>query len=611
MCRIAEKRLLPKNPSNGQIAVWSAAQKKWVAQDNSGSGFDPSEDQTISGNYNFTKPVQFAQFAGIPDAPAYGHSVYTATSMIESRFFKASGFKHHYDYSDLSADRTIIIPDNSMAILGVTAPIDSTLRNVVSGGTSPLSLSTTIIGSDFDIQFTSNSGYGIKSTDGTRVISITNALLGLNAASTKIGQGTITTNGVLTVKGAGGNIFSGRNSANSEVLSISDLGGISASSSISSLGNVSTTGNFILTSKIRISSSSAGKINITDSVSGAITSLTFGPETILSPMLKVNGTILEVKLGDDSAYTDLNANAISLTSQIVIGASNSFRFSGRSRIYSTSDGTVVLSNNGLSDFSRLQFGGTTALFPAIKRSSTDFQFVTADDSAWINIRANSFIIQSSGTSLTSNTLNLAGYNAMYYSSRIFIDNDNRGVAFNTAGVYLGGNSATVASALLQVDSTTKGFLLPRMNTTQRDGISSPATGLMLFDTSLNFLSVYTSSWENFITNKSNMTVGADYTFAFTDTNANPFATKDLGFKRGSAGVLEITDGSSGCGAIKSCYYQSRDLSGGALATASRMRFGATGMVGDGGLTALGIDTQLAVEVDSTILYIPCSTTQFS
>ncbi len=38
---------------------------------------------------------------------------------------------------------------------------------------------------------------------------------------------------------------------------------------------------------------------------------------------------------------------------------------------------------------------------------------------------------------------------------------------------------------MQVDSTTKGFLPPRMTTTQRNAISSPATGLMVYDTNLN------------------------------------------------------------------------------------------------------------------------------
>lgn len=53
-----------------------------------------------------------------------------------------------------------------------------------------------------------------------------------------------------------------------------------------------------------------------------------------------------------------------------------------------------------------------------------------------------------------------------------------------------GSSTITASALLSVTSTTKGFLPPRMTTTQKNAIASPATGLMVYDTTLNLISVY-------------------------------------------------------------------------------------------------------------------------
>ncbi len=47
------------------------------------------------------------------------------------------------------------------------------------------------------------------------------------------------------------------------------------------------------------------------------------------------------------------------------------------------------------------------------------------------------------------------------------------------------NSSPDASSMLDVKSTDKGILVPRMNTTQRTNISSPATGLLVYDTSVN------------------------------------------------------------------------------------------------------------------------------
>lgn len=57
-----------------------------------------------------------------------------------------------------------------------------------------------------------------------------------------------------------------------------------------------------------------------------------------------------------------------------------------------------------------------------------------------------------------------------------------------------GVSTNDANALLQVDSTTQGFLPPRMTTAQRTAIVGPA-GLVVYDTDINKLYVYTTAWE--------------------------------------------------------------------------------------------------------------------
>jgi hypothetical protein len=57
---------------------------------------------------------------------------------------------------------------------------------------------------------------------------------------------------------------------------------------------------------------------------------------------------------------------------------------------------------------------------------------------------------------------------------------------NQANLRIGINSTTPnASAVLDVVSTDKGFLPPRMTTTQRNAIASPAAGLIVYDTTLN------------------------------------------------------------------------------------------------------------------------------
>lgn len=59
-----------------------------------------------------------------------------------------------------------------------------------------------------------------------------------------------------------------------------------------------------------------------------------------------------------------------------------------------------------------------------------------------------------------------------------------------------GTSTPSASALVDISSTTKGLLPPRMTTAQKNAIGTPATGLVIYDTTLNKLCVYTgAAWE--------------------------------------------------------------------------------------------------------------------
>ena len=53
-----------------------------------------------------------------------------------------------------------------------------------------------------------------------------------------------------------------------------------------------------------------------------------------------------------------------------------------------------------------------------------------------------------------------------------------------------------SSASLQVDSTTQGFLPPRMTTTQKNAIASPAAGLVVYDSTTNKLCCYNGSTWN-------------------------------------------------------------------------------------------------------------------
>lgn len=78
----------------------------------------------------------------------------------------------------------------------------------------------------------------------------------------------------------------------------------------------------------------------------------------------------------------------------------------------------------------------------------------------------------------------------------FLTQNGYVAAIKNDGSIIAGGRTPDDSAVLQADSTTKGFLPPRMTTTERNAIEA-AAGLVIYDTSTNKLQCYDgSSWNN-------------------------------------------------------------------------------------------------------------------
>ena len=70
------------------------------------------------------------------------------------------------------------------------------------------------------------------------------------------------------------------------------------------------------------------------------------------------------------------------------------------------------------------------------------------------------------------------------------------IYFNSGSAAIGATTAN-STAILDLTSTTKGFLPPRMTRTQRDAISSPASGLIIYNTTDNQMNFYINGyWQN-------------------------------------------------------------------------------------------------------------------
>jgi len=139
----------------------------------------------------------------------------------------------------------------------------------------------------------------------------------------------------------------------------------------------------------------------------------------------------------------------------------------------------------------LTSGGATAHFVSNSAMGADVGgSITfgGDRTSSVNNSSTTFaVIKGAKESASSGNFN--GYLA------IGVQNHNGGaiieaLRINSSGNVGIGTSSPSASALLDVSSTTKGALMPRMTTTQRDAISSPATGLELFNTTTNSKQIY-------------------------------------------------------------------------------------------------------------------------
>lgn len=112
-------------------------------------------------------------------------------------------------------------------------------------------------------------------------------------------------------------------------------------------------------------------------------------------------TQVQIVTNNTTALTlDTSQNA-TFAGDVAVATASGFRWSGRSRILSSSDGVILLRTDAVGDFYRLQFGGTTSSFPALKRSGNSIDVRLADDSAFAAITAAGFYQPTSGVSWRS------------------------------------------------------------------------------------------------------------------------------------------------------------------------------------------------------------------
>jgi hypothetical protein len=181
-------------------------------------------------------------------------------------------------------------------------------------------------------------------------------------------------------------------------------------------------------------------------------------------------------LGEISSPTDSGA--------FLIGAFDEFSYSNSNNV----QGVLKDIDSTIANLS----SGTIGIWT----DSGDLTYLTSTTDDWavggnsltaalsVDVSANTLRL---GTGATANSiLNMYASNGST-GSLTYTTNDSWAFEGGSVGV---GTAAPAASALLDLTSTSQGFLAPRMTTTQRDAISSPATGLMIYNTTTNQYNVF-------------------------------------------------------------------------------------------------------------------------
>lgn len=151
----------------------------------------------------------------------------------------------------------------------------------------------------------------------------------------------------------------------------------------------------------------------------------------------------------------------------------------------------------------------------------------------------------SGNLVVSGNTTLSGNVSLAKNLSVIANTSTATLNVNTSAKIASGGGTADASSILELQSTTKGFLPPRMTATQRDAISSPTNGLVVFNTDTQTLNQYASSaWaaiagsssggggifaggQNLITNNSFEVDSSGWTSIVGDTATHNTAAADI------------------------------------------------------------------------------------
>ena len=256
-------------------------------------------------------------------------------------------------------------------------------------------------------------------------------------------------------------------------------------------GDLTIARNINALTQINISNTTSGSnanpiLNITSDVASGI--FQFGKQSTLTNVYKTiaakDGFIYNSTTGGDiSLLNDFATGKIKFAAGGVSTPQMTLFSTGNLGINTTTDAGYKLDVNGTA---RVTGTGTGTTNSFVVQNNASVQTFSVNDLGQVQIGRTTAI----NWTFSSNTLTSSQYAYILSSNGSVLStsavggvlgNDN-GAKICDQGV---GGSNQLPSAVLECNSTTRGFLPPRMTTTQRNAIASPAAGLIVYDTTLN------------------------------------------------------------------------------------------------------------------------------